>query len=675
DPAHAARAAGGLMGTIILAGVEHAVDAPVVTWHDSGLDATAEHCVQIPDHYDGTDILALDPRAQNRTPRRYNYRPGMRALRRADQVRGAQALIHQFVIHHDGLFSARQCFHVLHNERGISCHFILDDDGTIYQTLDLALLAFQAVGCNVHGIGIELCNRGDARKFPHAYPGNQRPPTTIRIHGEIIYSYTFTRAQLDSMRQLALDLRRILPGIPMEYPQKAPDQQLWEPLERAPEFRGYLGHYHVTDNKWDPGPFDFRDLHRKVTRAVYLPLSAGPTTTAAAALPEEGNALAEAADRLHGTAEQDSPGGWFPLGPFGAHRLWHGGVHLRAPAGTPVRAICPGTLVAARLNSAPAIGSTSFVLLRHRLAVDDKTLDFCSLYFHLADARAAAEPVRPPWARGQADAWSALAGGAAVGLDLPVLGGEIIGAVGEAGPEGARTGQLHFEILAAGAVLAELAPDAFTLIDGGAGRFSDSAEVNQPIDGDGDGDLSADELRSYFGWGLGRRFRTAAVRSLSEWTAQPDWTAELTPRAAEFKEGAPSGPGAGPAVGQGSLDIAALVAAQVAPAVWWSDDIADRAGLPRDGRVVHYHPVSFARVLQEVLHVEKKQMPAVALGAYSLGAAARSPRLLADDFADAAGRAAFSDTEIDDYCAHQLPLEQMVLGFEGAPECWPYGKR
>ena len=29
---------------------------------------------------------------------------------------------------------------VLQNERGLSCHFLLDNDGTIYQTLDLALM-------------------------------------------------------------------------------------------------------------------------------------------------------------------------------------------------------------------------------------------------------------------------------------------------------------------------------------------------------------------------------------------------------------------------------------------------------------------------------------------------------------------------------------------------------
>jgi N-acetyl-anhydromuramyl-L-alanine amidase AmpD len=646
------------MGTIIIGGVEHTVDANVRTWLETGLDATAERCVVIPGHYDGTDILALDPRAQNRTAKRYNTRPGLTRVRRGlDLWRAAQATIRQFVIHHDGLFSAAQCFHVLHNERGISCHFILDDDGVIHQTLDLALLAFQAVGHNVHGIGIELCNRGNARKFPRAYPKGNRPPTTIRVHGEVIYAYTFTQAQLLSMRQLALDLRRLLPGIPMEYPTVGPDQQLWGLLPNAPEFRGYLGHYHTTNNKWDPGPFDFRDLHRKVARAVYIPIGAPEPSILAAALPEEGTELANVVDRLHGTCEE-APGGWYPLGPFGAHRMWHGGVHLAAPAGTPVRAVMPGTLVAARLARSPAIGTTAFALIRHRLDIAGKPLDFCSLYFHLADERAGAEADRPIWLR-DPSTWAALAAGDAVPLDLPIPGGEIIGHVGEAGPDGARSGQIHFEILAAADVMADIFPGAFTLVDGGTGRFSEVAAINQPIDSDSDGALSGDELRSYYAYGLGRAFRTVAVRSLSEWTANPDWTTELTPRAAEL----------------GASDIAALVAAQVAPAVWWTDAIAERAGLPRDGIVVHYHPVSFLEILQKSLHEEKKEMPAPAMGAYSAAAARADTGTLVDDLADESSTAAYSAAEIDEWCAHDLPLDQLILGFEGAPECWLFGKK
>ena len=54
-----------------------------------------------------------------------------RSLERLKQV------VRQFVIHHDGCMDSRSCFQVLHNERGLSVHFLIDNDGTIFQTLDL----------------------------------------------------------------------------------------------------------------------------------------------------------------------------------------------------------------------------------------------------------------------------------------------------------------------------------------------------------------------------------------------------------------------------------------------------------------------------------------------------------------------------------------------------------
>jgi len=40
-------------------------------------------------------------------------------------------------MHYDVCGVSRQYFKVLHDYRGLSVHFMLDIDGTIYQTLDL----------------------------------------------------------------------------------------------------------------------------------------------------------------------------------------------------------------------------------------------------------------------------------------------------------------------------------------------------------------------------------------------------------------------------------------------------------------------------------------------------------------------------------------------------------
>ena len=44
--------------------------------------------------------------------------------------------------------------------RGLSAHFLLDLDGTIYQTLDLRERAYHAGASNSRSIGIEIANVG-----------------------------------------------------------------------------------------------------------------------------------------------------------------------------------------------------------------------------------------------------------------------------------------------------------------------------------------------------------------------------------------------------------------------------------------------------------------------------------------------------------------------------------
>src|ERR1035437_5473501 len=65
--------------------------------------------------------------------------------------------------------TSRQCFKVLHDGRGLSVHFMLDLDGTVYQTLDLKERAWHATTSNSRSVGIEIANMG-------AYPVNGSNP-------------------------------------------------------------------------------------------------------------------------------------------------------------------------------------------------------------------------------------------------------------------------------------------------------------------------------------------------------------------------------------------------------------------------------------------------------------------------------------------------------------------
>ena len=63
-------------------------------------------------------------------------------------------------IHYDAVGSSERCFRALHDNRGLSSHFLLDLDGTIYQTLDLRERAFHAKDRNDSSVGIEIANIG-----------------------------------------------------------------------------------------------------------------------------------------------------------------------------------------------------------------------------------------------------------------------------------------------------------------------------------------------------------------------------------------------------------------------------------------------------------------------------------------------------------------------------------
>jgi peptidoglycan hydrolase-like protein with peptidoglycan-binding domain len=96
--------------------------------------------------------------------------------------------------------------------------------------------------------------------------------------------------------------------------------------------------------------------------------------------------------------EHDVPRGFFPIG---HNTVWHGGVHVYANEGTPIRAMYDGVVVAARLNgdaeaATGEYGSSNFIVVHHRLRGDAintvqdgsphkawKKFDLYSVYMHV----------------------------------------------------------------------------------------------------------------------------------------------------------------------------------------------------------------------------------------------------------------------------------------------------
>ena len=104
------------------------VGAPVVLWNDPG----------------GYNAYRVDPSLPNANVRRLGSREQTLS---DDELRLVtsrgwtldllQQKVDQFVLHYDVAGTSRQCFKILHELRGLSVHFMLDLDGTIYQTCDL----------------------------------------------------------------------------------------------------------------------------------------------------------------------------------------------------------------------------------------------------------------------------------------------------------------------------------------------------------------------------------------------------------------------------------------------------------------------------------------------------------------------------------------------------------
>ncbi len=230
------------------------------------------------------------------TPNRYNLRESTLTPTEIERVRGGgwdlallQEKVDQFVIHYDVCGTSQTCFKVLQDMRGLSVHFMLDIDGTIYQTLDLKERAWHATKSNSRSIGIEIANIGayppdDMRALNQWYAkeadgnvritlperfgdGGVRTPNFVGrplrnvpvkgiVQGVELVQYDLTEPQYEALARLTATLCRVLPRIRCDVPRDEQGQPIPRQLtdEQWENYSGLLGHYHVQKNKTDPGP-------------------------------------------------------------------------------------------------------------------------------------------------------------------------------------------------------------------------------------------------------------------------------------------------------------------------------------------------------------------------------------------------------------------------------------
>lgn len=295
---------------IVACGERIAIGVPVVLWTDPG-------------GYDGYSTALRFPAEPPKEPiEGLRYQPGRKVPKsdgttRLGSFSGSERCreelaeaLDQFVLHYDVCGTSRQCFKILHDRRELSVHFLLDVDGTLYQTLDLSDTAWHARQANSRSIGIEIANIG-------AYPPGEgtldewyatddvgpyvrfpawmkttgirtagfvaRPARPERItgaiHGREYEMHDLTAEQYATLVQLAAGLCRTFPALAPDCPRDAEGRVRTDALsdEEFAQFRGILGHFHVTKDKQDPGPaFDWERFLGQVRAELATPVESTP---------------------------------------------------------------------------------------------------------------------------------------------------------------------------------------------------------------------------------------------------------------------------------------------------------------------------------------------------------------------------------------------------------------
>lgn len=297
---------------IIVAGQFVHTGAKVVTWMDpGGYDAYRVERRFSPLDKAGwaqssEEVKDLD------SPNRYNLRQAGLTEEEIERVRGGgwdlptlQRVVDQFVLHYDVCGTSRQCFKVLHDMRDLSVHFMLDLDGTIYQTLDVKERAWHATTSNTRSVGIEIANMGaygNAEKSPLSewyardasgrtrvsiparfgdggirtrdFVGRPDRPEPIvgQVQGRQLTQYDFTPEQYEALTKLTAALCKALPKIKCDYPRDAQGNLVTQKLaeDELQAYQGVMGHFHIQTNKVDPGPaFQWDRVIQGARRLLY----------------------------------------------------------------------------------------------------------------------------------------------------------------------------------------------------------------------------------------------------------------------------------------------------------------------------------------------------------------------------------------------------------------------
>jgi len=169
----------------------------------------------------------------------------------SDQSRNPQRKISAFINHWDVCLNSVSCVRVLNNRR-VSVHFCIDNDGTIYQLMDLQNIGWHASSRSVNNnsVGVEISN-AYYLKYQQYYIESGFEPrpivTNAEIHGKKIEPFLgFYKIQLNALAALWEATSRAC-GIPLKIlKEKTVSEKLL-----LNKFAGFANHYNTDLNKID----------------------------------------------------------------------------------------------------------------------------------------------------------------------------------------------------------------------------------------------------------------------------------------------------------------------------------------------------------------------------------------------------------------------------------------
>lgn len=643
-----------------------AIETPVVTYQDNP-DWSFYNWLNIAQGFKTPEEFALLSQMRPKG-RLWSKRRGLDAEPTMGQVpvTELQALgekVHQVVLHFDSTLTSKVCFRVLIS-RGLSTHFCLNWDGALYQVLDVYEQSWASGANNPYCIAIDLNNPAEVGR---ASTDVAKPPRQIfsgRINGSKKVGLGYTDAQYATLIALFRALkdakipgdaegRLLFPKLSNSFfpPYDAEGEVVTRLLTgKGVDFHGFIGHWHCSARKWDPGPgFDWE----RVVAGIHGEKNSFPVV-----LPGQSNlndlmgSLNSATEAYYENVEYGS-GGWYPIG---AGQSWHSGVHLHLKQGEPVLAMLKGEIVAVRNAKKTDLGNPGFVLIRHDMVDDPEAKEpikpYFSLYMHLArlddvdeiSQMVWAEPLldgsyeppkvddlfgstqkgRPyheqrPYTMEAADGnfrkndYKNFWDGDIILTSIPVSPGDVIGLVGQFGTnEWTMEDMVHVEILAPhnpedkGDEEKGIPPTFGNVItDTGTDWIVVEAEVeNTNL-------ISIDKILEPIVDAVGVRRKSGLERvvktsDIQEFFADPsnegvksDFRKMITLHVSEWSTNIDWRKTAAPAVGWSwqTQEAFTTFLSEWFPFMWMNPEVSEWAGFPESHRFYYYHPIYFLSFL------------------------------------------------------------------------------